>query len=93
MVGKEVLEDAAYHSVRSDPAVERWTEMHSTMYQRFRFTPKRTRQFAMWGLAVPLLTYYAASYTNVSSSFELYWILEGKMFAIGDCQVKGNLYH
>jgi hypothetical protein len=40
--------------------------MHSTMYQRFRITPSKARNIVLWGLAVPVLTYYAAQYTDVS---------------------------
>jgi hypothetical protein len=40
--------------------------MHSTMYQRFRITPSKACNIVLWGLAVPVLTYYAAQYTDVS---------------------------
>lgn len=41
--------------------------MHSTMYQRFRLTPSKARAVVLWGLTVPVLTYYAAKYTDVSA--------------------------
>ena len=53
---------------KADPAIDRWQNMHSTMYQRFRLTPSKTRAVVFWGFAVPLLTYYAAQYTDVSRS-------------------------
>lgn len=52
---------------KADPALDRWQNMHSTMYQRFRITPSKARNIVLWGLAVPVLTYYAAQYTDVSS--------------------------
>ena len=36
------------------------------MYQRFRLTPSKTRAVVLWGIAIPVLTYYAAQYTDVS---------------------------
>ncbi|PWZ01145.1 hypothetical protein BCV70DRAFT_199511 [Testicularia cyperi] len=61
-----------YHPFKADPALDRWQNLHSTMYQRFRMTPANTRAVLLWGLTVPVLTYYAASYTNDR------WDLRGK---------------
>lgn len=36
------------------------------MYTRFRMTTKNTRIVLLWGLTVPVLTYYLASFSNVS---------------------------
>lgn len=57
-----------YHPYKADPALDRWQNMHSTMYQRFRLTPSKTRAVVLWGFAVPVLMYYAAQYTDVSAS-------------------------
>lgn len=44
------------------------------MYQRFRLTTSNARKVFLWGLTVPVLTYYAASYTDVSLLSSLYSI-------------------
>lgn len=44
-------------------------QQHSTMYQRFRITPSKARAIVLWGLTVPVLTYYAAKYTDVSVTY------------------------
>ncbi|SOV05735.1 uncharacterized protein UDID_06266 [Ustilago sp. UG-2017a] len=61
-----------YHPYKADPALDRWQNMHSTMYQRFRLTTSNARKVFLWGLTVPVLTYYAASYTDDR------WELRGK---------------
>ncbi|PWN89980.1 hypothetical protein FA10DRAFT_301273 [Acaromyces ingoldii] len=53
-----------YHPYRSDPAIERWQTMHSSMYQRFRFTPRTTRKVLAWGLVTPVLMYALAKYSD-----------------------------
>lgn len=40
----------------------------SSQYMRFRMTPSKTRMFILWGLTVPLITYWGAKYTDVSSN-------------------------
>lgn len=57
-----------YHPYKADPALDRWQNMHSTMYQRFRLTPSKARNVFIWGLTIPVLTYYAAQYTDVSAN-------------------------
>ncbi|PWN23956.1 hypothetical protein BCV69DRAFT_296262 [Microstroma glucosiphilum] len=53
-----------YHPFKVDPSIERWQEMHNSMYTRFRMTPSKTRMFILWGLTVPLITYWGAKYTD-----------------------------
>ncbi|KAN0061859.1 hypothetical protein ACQY0O_005853 [Thecaphora frezii] len=61
-----------YHPYKTDPAIERWSNMHATMYQRFRFTSAKTRAILLWGIAVPTLSYYLAEYSDAR------WDLRGK---------------
>ncbi|EPQ31171.1 uncharacterized protein PFL1_01359 [Pseudozyma flocculosa PF-1] len=61
-----------YHPYKVDPALDRWQNMHSTMYQRFKFTPAKTRAILLWGATVPVLTYYLAAYSDAR------WDLRGK---------------
>ncbi|PWN54300.1 hypothetical protein IE53DRAFT_383148 [Violaceomyces palustris] len=51
-----------YKPVKFDPAIERYTEMQATMYQRFRVTPKNLSVILTWGVAFPLLTFFGAQY-------------------------------
>ncbi|KAL4402312.1 mitochondrial protein [Malassezia pachydermatis] len=58
-----------YRSVKIDPAIERWQNMHNTMYQRFRWTPKNAPSILFWGIGVPTLTFLAISNTNYRWEF------------------------
>ncbi|CAO1615322.1 unnamed protein product [Jaminaea pallidilutea] len=49
---------------KSDPAIERWQQMHNTMHQRFRFTATATRKVVTLGVVVPLLAYWLAAATD-----------------------------
>ncbi|CAO1619841.1 unnamed protein product [Parajaminaea phylloscopi] len=53
-----------HHHLKHDPAIERWQEMHNTMYTRFRMTGPKTRAILLWGITVPVLAYYGAAYTD-----------------------------
>ncbi|SHO78197.1 Uncharacterized protein MSYG_2539 [Malassezia sympodialis ATCC 42132] len=53
-----------HRSVKIDPAIERWQNMHNTMYQRFRWTPKNAPILLLWGFGVPSLIYMGISSTN-----------------------------
>ncbi|PWN30442.1 hypothetical protein BDZ90DRAFT_229465 [Jaminaea rosea] len=53
-----------HHTYKADPSIERWQQMHNTMYERFRFTPTKVRAILLWGLAVPSLAYYLAIKTD-----------------------------
>ncbi|KDN47564.1 hypothetical protein K437DRAFT_255841 [Tilletiaria anomala UBC 951] len=53
-----------HHSFKVDPAIERWQAMHSSMHERFRFTPSKTRVFLFWGIAIPALTYGIAKFSD-----------------------------
>ncbi|PWN37182.1 uncharacterized protein FA14DRAFT_176482 [Meira miltonrushii] len=58
-----------HHPFRSDPAVERWSTMHATMYQRFRMTPKATRQVLALGVALPAVLYGLSVYGDDKFEF------------------------
>ncbi|WFD35889.1 hypothetical protein MCUN1_002757 [Malassezia cuniculi] len=59
-------------SVKIDPAVERWQDMHNSMYTRFRWTSKNTFPILFLVFAVPTAAFYGFSATNYR------WDLRGK---------------
>ncbi|PVG02695.1 hypothetical protein CPB86DRAFT_772475 [Serendipita vermifera] len=47
-----------HHTIKHDPAIERWYNMREDIYKNFRFTPYAARRVLLWGVAVPAVTVY-----------------------------------
>ncbi|CAO1630048.1 unnamed protein product [Sympodiomycopsis kandeliae] len=53
-----------FHPIKTDPAIERWHDMHATMYQRFKPTRHNIRPILGLGLVFPAVMYYVSYYTD-----------------------------
>jgi len=63
----------SHHTVKIDPAIERWNQMREDVYKGFRFTPYTTRKVLTWAVVVPGIVGYIV-YTNVYK-----WNWRGKL--------------
>ena len=43
---------------RPNPAIEKWAKFKEDYHLRFRYTPRRVFDIALWGFVVPIGVYY-----------------------------------
>ncbi|KAI5481211.1 NADH-ubiquinone oxidoreductase subunit [Pseudohyphozyma bogoriensis] len=60
-----------YHSVKFDPAVERWNFARENVWTKFRFTNRTARLALFWGAIVPFGVF------TVCQQQDLKWDIQG----------------